>query len=78
MKELSRLVMDYARCQGACAVGIATTETLSGGPPSADLTHVLPEARAAICFAFPLNQALNHTPRGLKWKADTTTVSCLE
>ncbi|RLC03694.1 MAG: hypothetical protein DRH90_10700 [Deltaproteobacteria bacterium] len=48
MKELSRLVMDYARCQGASAVGIATTETLSGGPPSADLTYVLPEAKAAI------------------------------
>jgi len=58
MKELSRLVMDYARCQGACAVGIATTETLSGGPPSADLTYVLPEAKAAISFAFPLNQEL--------------------
>ncbi len=29
MKELTRLVKDFARCQGACAVGIATTETLS-------------------------------------------------
>jgi epoxyqueuosine reductase len=58
MKELSRLVMDYARCQGACAVGIATTETLSGGPPSADLTYAFPDAKAAISFAFPLNQEL--------------------
>jgi len=58
MKELTRLVMDYARCQGACAVGIATTETLSGGPPSVDLAHVLPGAKAAISFAFPLNQEL--------------------
>jgi len=58
MKELTRLIMDYARCQGACAVGIATTKTLSGGPPSVDLTHVLPDAKAAISFAFPLNQEL--------------------
>jgi hypothetical protein len=58
MKELTRLVMDFARCQGACAVGIATTETLSGGPPSVDLTGVLSDAKAAISFAFPLNQEL--------------------
>ena len=58
MKELTRLVKDFARCQGACAVGIATTETLSGGPPSVDLAHVLPRAKAAISFAFPLNQEL--------------------
>ena len=58
MKELTRLVMDFARCQGACAVGIATTETLSGGPPSVDLTCVLSDAKAAISFAFPLNQEL--------------------
>jgi epoxyqueuosine reductase QueG len=58
MKELTRLIKDYARCQGACAVGVATTETLSGGPPSTDLAHVLPGARAAISFAFPLNQTL--------------------
>jgi epoxyqueuosine reductase len=58
MKELSRLVMDYAKCQGACAVGIATTDTLSSGPPSSDLSHVLPGAKSAISFAFPLNQDL--------------------
>ena len=37
MKELTQLVKDFARCQGASAVGIATTKTLSGGPPSTDL-----------------------------------------
>jgi epoxyqueuosine reductase len=58
MKELSRLVMDFAKCQGACAVGIATAETLSGGPPSTDMNHVLPGAKSAIGFAFPLNQDL--------------------
>ena len=58
MKALSRLVIDYAICQGACAAGIATLETLAGGPPSADLTAVLPEATSAVTFAFPLNQKL--------------------
>ncbi len=41
---------------GAIAVGITTTETLEGGPPSTDLTYVLPEARSAVVFAVPLDQ----------------------
>jgi epoxyqueuosine reductase len=32
----------------AFKVGIAITETLSGGPPSADLTYELPEAKSAV------------------------------
>ena len=43
---------------GAFKVGIATTETLAGGPPSVDLTYVLPEAKSAICFALAFNQSL--------------------
>jgi epoxyqueuosine reductase QueG len=58
MQDLSRLVIDYAKCQGACAAGIATLETLADGPPSTDVTTVLPEAKSAITFAFPLNQEL--------------------
>ncbi len=58
MKELSRLVIEYVRDEGACAAGIATVETLAGGPPSADLTAVLPGAKAAVCFAIPLDQSL--------------------
>ena len=54
--KLSRYVLDYVRCLGACAAGIATTETLAGGPPSADLTYVLPEAKSAINFALPLDR----------------------
>lgn len=54
--KLSDLVLDFVRCLGACAAGIATTETLEGGPPSADLTYVLPEAKSAISFAIPLDQ----------------------
>jgi epoxyqueuosine reductase QueG len=39
-------------------VGFATLETMSGGPPGADLTYLLPEAQSAISFAMPLNMDL--------------------
>lgn len=55
-QQLSELVKDIARNSEAVAVGIATTESLRGGPPSTDLTYVLPEARSAIVFALPLDQ----------------------
>lgn len=58
MEDLSRLVIEFAECQGACTAGIATRETLVQGPPSTDLTYVLAEAKSAISFAFPLNQDL--------------------
>lgn len=56
--ELTQTVKDMAMCLGAVAAGIATTKTLEGGPPSADLTYVLPEAKSAVCFALPLDQNL--------------------
>jgi epoxyqueuosine reductase len=55
-QELTKLVKDITRGNGAIAAGIATTETLKGGPPSADLSYVLPEAKSAIVFALPLDQ----------------------
>jgi len=58
MDELTQTVKDMAMCLGAVATGIATTETLEGGPPSADLTYVLPDAKSAVCFALPLDQDL--------------------
>ena len=58
METLSKTVVDYVICQGACAAGIATSETLEGGPPSADLSYVLPGARSAISFAVELDQSL--------------------
>ena len=58
MKELSRTVMDYVMSLGACAAGIATVNTLAGGPPSADLRYILPSAQSAVVFALPLDQAL--------------------
>jgi len=57
-EQLSQVVIDYVKCLGACAAGIATVDTLAGGPPSADLTYVLPDAKSAISFALPLNQNL--------------------
>lgn len=58
MKDLSKTVTDFVMSEGACAAGIATVEALAGGPPSTDLTYVLPEARSAVCFAYPLDQSL--------------------
>ncbi len=54
--DLSQAVKDFVINAGAVAVGVATVETLAGGPPSADLTRVLPGARSAVTFALPLNQ----------------------
>jgi epoxyqueuosine reductase QueG len=57
MEKITRRALELARCYGACAVGVASVESLAGGPPSTDLTYVLPTARTAISFAVPLNQA---------------------
>ena len=56
MDELTRTAIDFPMGHGACAAGIATAETLAGGPPSTDLSYVLPGAKAAISFALPLDQ----------------------
>ncbi|MEA3470163.1 MAG: epoxyqueuosine reductase [Thermodesulfobacteriota bacterium] len=58
MENLSRFVLDYVKKEGAVYAGIATLDTLAGGPPSTDLTYVMPEARSAISFALPLDQNL--------------------
>ncbi|MEE8400061.1 MAG: hypothetical protein V3S89_13705 [Desulfobacterales bacterium] len=58
MDKLSELVLDYTRCEGALAAGIATTDTLAGGPPSTDLSYVLGGARSAVVFAIGLDQDL--------------------
>jgi epoxyqueuosine reductase QueG len=58
MDKLTEELKEMALTLGAFKVGIATTETLAGGPPSADLTYVLPEAKSAVCFALAFNQSL--------------------
>jgi epoxyqueuosine reductase QueG len=42
--------------QGAISVGFATKESLDGGPPTTDMTYVMPEAETVICFAIPLDK----------------------
>ena len=44
--------------EGACGAGIATTDTLAGGPPSSDLSYVLPSAKSAVSFAVAIDQTL--------------------
>ena len=56
MEKITGRVKDLARSYGAGVVGIVTTEMLAGGPPSTDLTYVLPNAKSAVSFALPLNQ----------------------
>ena len=58
MEVLTRQVIEMVQSYGGALVGIATLETLAGGPPSTDLRYILPEAKSAISFALPLNRDL--------------------
>ena len=58
MKELSQTLLDFVKDRGTCEAGIATVETLAGGPPSVDLSYLLPQAKSAVVFAIPLDQSL--------------------
>jgi epoxyqueuosine reductase QueG len=55
MAALTEQVKELVRSYGGARMGIATLETLAGGPPSTDLTYILPEAKSALTFALPLN-----------------------
>ena len=56
--KLTENLKEMALTLSAFKVGIVTTETLVGGPPSADLTYVLPAAKSAVCFAVSFDQSL--------------------
>jgi len=56
MDRLGGICLDYVKCEGAFAAGIATRETVAGGPPSTDLSYAMPEARSAVVFALALDQ----------------------
>jgi epoxyqueuosine reductase QueG len=56
LEKLSRIVQEFVLIEGACEAGIATLKTLEGGPPSSDLTYVLPEAKSAITYAVAIDQ----------------------
>ena len=54
--SLNEEIEQFLLERGALKVGFATSDTLSGGPPSADLSYILPEARSAVSFALPLDR----------------------
>lgn len=56
MEKLSSLVREFVLIEGGCESGIATRETLEGGPPSSDLTYVMHGAKSAITFAVAIDQ----------------------
>jgi epoxyqueuosine reductase QueG len=68
-EDLNQVVKDLVLNAGASDVGVVTTETLAGGPPSTDLSYVLNGAKSAVVFALPLDQ--EKIERFLK-KADFT------
>jgi len=53
--RIEHRIEKHLRQRGAVAVGFASHESLVGGPPSADLTYVLPGAQSAVSFALPLD-----------------------
>ena len=54
MAITTEFVLNYLKTEGAVHAGVATPETLKGGPPSADISYVMPTAKTAIVFALPL------------------------
>ncbi len=58
MEKMTKRIKMIAECYGANAVGITTTEGLAQGPPSTDLSYVLPGAKSAVSFLVDLNQDL--------------------
>jgi epoxyqueuosine reductase len=56
--SLNQEIEEFLRERGAMRVGFANLKTLAGGPPSTDITYLLPKARSAISFALPMNRDL--------------------
>lgn len=54
--SLQSLIEEFLLERGALNVGFATTETMAGGPPSADITYRMEGARSAVSFALPLDR----------------------
>jgi epoxyqueuosine reductase QueG len=50
-RALTDFAFEFLEVQGASKVGVATVETLAGGPPSTNLEYVLPGAKSAVSFA---------------------------
>jgi len=54
--SLNEKIEDILYDKGALKVGFATKSILEEGPPSVDLSYVLPEAKSAVIFALPLDK----------------------
>jgi epoxyqueuosine reductase QueG len=57
MQALTEDVLNFLLAEDASAAGIATVESLAGGPESVNLEYVLPGAKSAISWAVPMDQA---------------------
>jgi epoxyqueuosine reductase QueG len=55
-RALTDFAFEFLEVQGASKVGVATVETLAGGPPSTNLEYVLPGAKSAVSFAVPFDE----------------------
>ncbi|MBT3370731.1 MAG: epoxyqueuosine reductase [Rhodospirillaceae bacterium] len=55
IEAMREKIKDVALTYGATSVGINDLDSLAGGPPSTDLSHVLGGARSAITFAVPFD-----------------------
>ena len=49
MEVTNEIIMKYLKVEGVVHAGIATPETLEGGPPSTDLSYVMPSAKSSDC-----------------------------
>ncbi|MHA1300082.1 MAG: 4Fe-4S binding protein [Candidatus Helarchaeota archaeon] len=55
---LNKEIEEFLKKRGAIRVGFSTLETLKDGPPSTDITYVLPEAKSAVTFALKLDREI--------------------
>lgn len=70
MEKLNGEIEKFLKDRGALRVGFTTQELLEGGPPSCDLSYVLPGAKSAISFYLPLNHkyGLQYLNKESYWK----------
>ena len=55
--SLNEEIEQFLKDRGAIKVGFATKETLAG-PPNADITYIIPEAKSAISYALPFDKEI--------------------
>jgi epoxyqueuosine reductase QueG len=55
--SLNQEIETFLKEKGALKVGFATRKSLEG-PPSADITYVIPEAQSAISYALPFDKKI--------------------